>query len=126
MATHGERFRLVSGPHGWGWVLGGGRHDEIVGTSATYHPTVHACLHSIELTQDAPLSRLRVTGSDAGGWGWDLVDDAGRPLAHSVVSYATSARARCAMMTFRRSAVCATTPGRTAEPARGRTGVRTG
>ena len=116
------RFRLVSGPHGWGWVLGGGTHGAIVGTSATYHPTVHACLHSIELTQEAPLSRLRVTGSDTGGWGWELVDDGGRPLAQSAISYADCTRARSEMMQFRRCAVRAVTPGRVAA----HTGTRTG
>ena len=105
------RFRRVSGPHGWGWVLADGPHGHIVGTSAVYHPTVHACRHSIDLTQSAPLHRLRVTGSDLGGWGWELVDDYGRPLAQSVTSYGDRTRARSEMMLFRRVAVRAVPAG---------------
>jgi hypothetical protein len=117
------RFRLVSGPHGWGWVLAGGPHGQIVGTSAVYHPTVRACQHSIDLTQSAPLHRLRVTGSDSGGWGWELVDDSGRPLAQSVTSYGDSTRARSEMIQFRRVAVRAVPAGRIAEHPAARTGV---
>jgi hypothetical protein len=106
----GSRFRLVSGPHGWDWVLTGTSGDDVLGTSAAPHPTVSSCRHNIALVQDAPLSRLCVTGSDGTGWRWELLDDTGRPLARSVVSYPDSRDCREWMMRFRRSAVHAAPP----------------
>jgi hypothetical protein len=109
LSVTGTRFRVVSGPHGWGWVLTDDGRGDVLARSAAHHPTVRACRHGIELVQTAPLSHLHVLAVD-GGWCWELRDDAARVLARSVASFRDRAVCRSEMMRFRRSAVRAAAP----------------